>query len=220
MDSNKSRITSYNVCYTKLLRETGGYPSPFTGMVENSAGDDISTQVFPGALKIKDTNGDGKITSDDAHKLGEVIPRHTGGFSLSGKYKGVDLSASFSYALGGHVYNIASLFSTLGSKDYFFGANRFGFVRDAYKVYDFDSSGKLQPVTDPTALEALNVNAKYHLPYQEFGLTLSKWFEKSDYLRLNTLTLGYTLPKQITQQVRITSYNVCYTKLLRSFASS
>lgn len=193
------------VPYYESFNETGNYPNPFTvnRVGEDGADVSIEDQIFPGALKIKDTNNDGKITPDDATKLGEVVPRHTGGFGISAYYKGIDLSANFTYALGGHVYNIAGLLNTLGSKDNTFGANRYGFVRDTYKVYDVDASGDLVAVTDPSALEALNANAKYHTPYQEFGLTLSEWFEKSDYLRLNTLTVGYTLPKMMTQNVGI-----------------
>ena len=189
------------VPYYDGFNQIGNYPNPFN--VVNSAGDDIDTQIFPGALKIKDSNGDGKITPDDATELGEIIPRHTGGFGLSAYFKGIDFSANFTYAIGGHVYNIAKLLNTVGGKDYTFGANRLGFIRDAYKVYDVDASGDLVAVTDPAALDALNANAKYHLPYHEFGLTLSEWFEKSDYLRLNSLTVGYTLPKMITQKVGI-----------------
>ncbi|HKJ41815.1 MAG TPA: TonB-dependent receptor, partial [Sunxiuqinia sp.] len=197
------------VPYYEGFNQIGNYPNPFT--VVNSAGDDISTQIFPGALKIKDTNGDGKITPDDATKLGEIIPRNTGGFGVSASYKGIDFSANFTYQMGGHVYNIASLLNTIGRKDYSFGANRLAFVKDAYKFYDVNSSGNLVAVTDPTALDALNQNATMHAPYEEFGLTLSKWFEKSDYLRLNTLTVGYTLPKMITQKAKIQRLRVYVT---------
>ncbi|WP_205461709.1 TonB-dependent receptor [Mangrovibacterium lignilyticum] len=189
------------VPYYEGFSQIGNYPNPFD--VVNGAGEAIDDQIFPGALKIKDADGNGTITPDDAVELGEIIPRHTGGFGLSAFYKGIDFSANFTYAMGGHVYNIASLLNTTGRKDYSFGANRLGFIRDAYKVYDVNASGDLVAVTDPDALNTLNANAKYHLPYHEFGLTLDKWFESSDYLRLNSLTVGYTLPKQITQKAKI-----------------
>ena len=197
------------VPYYEDFNQIGNYPNPFD--VVNGDGEDIDAQIFPGALKIKDTDGNGKITPDDATELGEIIPRHTGGFGLSAYYKGIDFSANFTYALGGHVYNIAKLLNTVGGKDNTFGANRLGFIRDAYKVYDVNASGDLVAVTDPDALDALNANAKYHLPYHEFGLTLSEWFEKSDYLRLNSLSVGYTLPKDITQNVGIQRLRVYFT---------
>ena len=64
-----------------------------------------STYFRPGAMKLKDLDGDGKITESDKRVIGNAIPDVTGGFSLSGYYKGFDLSANFSYMLGQQVYN-------------------------------------------------------------------------------------------------------------------
>ena len=61
-------------------------------------------------------------------------------------------------------------------------------------------------VTDPAALDALNANATTFLPYPENGVASSFGIEDGSFLRLSTITVGYT---------GITSYNVCYTKLLR-----
>jgi hypothetical protein len=60
----------------------------------------------------------------------------------------------------------------MGNKDNSLGQNRLRFVKDTYKVYDVNSSGNLQLVTDPTALNTLNENAKYALNYSEYGMLL------------------------------------------------
>ncbi len=193
---------------------SGAYPNPFkvgAGMVINQEGENISANIFPGALKIKDTSGDGKIDENDITELGQVTPLHTGGFGLNLYYKGIDFNANLTYALGGHVYNVSKLLSLTGRKQDGFGANKLDFIKDAYKVYDIDESGDLYAVTDPAGLRALNANAKYHLPYAENGVVLSDFFEKSDYLRLNTLTLGYTLPKSISQKVAIQRLRIYVT---------
>ena len=57
-------------------------------------------------------------------------------------------------------------------------------------------------------MKQLNANAKYALPYYEDAPILSDYVEDASYLRLNTLTVGYTLPKACTtkaymQKVRI-----------------
>ncbi|MFB6342057.1 SusC/RagA family TonB-linked outer membrane protein [Saccharicrinis sp. FJH62] len=213
-DSNTGEYTLKDgVPYYDNFNEIGNYPNPFNVVRMDSTGTavDIGTKVFPGALKIKDTNGDGVITPDDATILGEMIPRHTGGFGLNVRYKGIDFTTNFVYALGGHVYNVAKLLNTTGRKDYTFGSNSLNFVKDTYRYYDIDGSGDLIPVTDPDNLNALNANALYHTPYHEFGLVLSEWIEKSDYLRLNTLTLGYTLPKSLTKKVAIDRLRVYFT---------
>ena len=58
-------------------------------------------------------------------------------------------------------------------------------------------------VTNPDELRALNANAKYHLPYHQSGITSSEWLENGSYLRLQTLTLGYTLPKNWLTKVHV-----------------
>ena len=52
-------------------------------------------------------------------------------------------------------------------------------------------------------MRALNANAKYHLPYHQSGITSSEWLENGSYLRLQTLTLGYTLPKNWLAKVHV-----------------
>jgi TonB-dependent starch-binding outer membrane protein SusC len=98
-----------------------------------------------------------------------------------------------------------------GNVDNSIGANKLGFVKDCYKIYDVDGSGNIQAITDPDALNKLNANAKYALPYYERGLVLSNWLEDGSYLRLNTLTIGYSLPQNILKKVKLHSLRVYAT---------
>ncbi|WP_321438503.1 TonB-dependent receptor [uncultured Bacteroides sp.] len=174
---------------------TGNYPSPFKKPTGQNA--------FPGAVKLRDTNDDKIVDDKDVTDLGEVTPKHTGGFNLNMNYKHFDLSAGFAWAIGGKIYNANAMVNMYGNKDVSLGANRLDFVKDCYKVYDINTSGNLEAVTDPTALDALNTNAKYGLPYYENGIVLSTFVEDASYLRMNTLTLGYTLPKQLIKKLSI-----------------
>jgi TonB-linked SusC/RagA family outer membrane protein len=159
--------------------------------------------AFPGAPKFKDIDNSGYIDLDDATCLGEVMPRHTGSFQLNFGYKDFDLSANFNWTAGGKVYNVDAMLNASGCEFNGIGAQRAAWVADAYKVYNVNSSGDLYAVTDPTELAALNANAKYHLPYHQSGITASEWLENGSYLRLQTLSLGYTLPKTLTSRVNI-----------------
>ena len=198
---------------------TLNYPNPFGNNVvrndydENGEllGTTNAQNIFPGALKIKDVNGDGTINEEDVTELGVVTPSHTGGFGLNASYKGIDLSTTFTYAIGGKVYNVAALLNTTGRKDYTLGANRLAMVNDTYKTYKVNEAGDLVAVTDPDGLNALNANAKYHLPYYENGVVLSSFIEDASYLRLNTVTVGYTLPKSITQKIAIQRLRIYFT---------
>jgi len=61
-------------------------------------------------------------------------------------------------------------------------------------------------VKDPTALSALNANAKIWSPVRVQRWWLHSWaVEDGSYLRINNLTVGYTLPKQLSDRAKISS---------------
>ena len=151
------------------------------------------------------------IDDNDATVIGHTMPKHTGGFNINGNYKNFDFSLGFTYQIGGNVYNANVMHDMMGNKDNDLGGNRLAEVKDCYRIYDVDGSGNLVAVTEPSALAALNANAKYALPYSEYGLVSSEFIEDASYLRLNTLTLGYSLPKTWLKSVGIQNVRVYFT---------
>ena len=167
--------------------------------------------AFPGAVKFANMNDDDVVDASDATVIGKAMPQHTGGFTLSGNWKSIDFSAGFTYQIGGDVYNANSMHSMMGNKDTSFGQNRLAFIADCYKYYDVNAAGDLVLVTDPAALTKLNENTKYASSFCEYGLTTSQFIEDASYLRLNTLTVGYTFPKNWMQKVGIQNARVYFT---------
>ncbi len=49
--------------------------------------------AYPGMPKYKDLNGDGVIDDNDISVIGNMNPKHTGGFNLNASYKGIDFGA-------------------------------------------------------------------------------------------------------------------------------
>jgi len=162
-------------------------------------------------MKFADTDESGVVTEDDACVIGHTMPKHTGGFNINASYKGFDASVGFTYQIGGDVYNANAMHSMMGNKNTSYGWNRLAYISDTWKMYDVDASGNLFPVTDPSALAALNANAKYAMPYCEYGMVSSEFIEDASYLRLNTLTIGYTLPKNLTKKVGISNVRIYFT---------
>ena len=180
----------------------GNYPDALTSLAADG-------KIFPGAPKFQDADGDGEA---DEVVVGHTMPKHTGGININGRWKGLDFAVGFTYQLDGNVYNANAMASCLkGDKDTGLGSNRLSYAADTYKYYSVDSNGDLVFETSPSALNALNANTKYATFFSEYGLVSSEFIESAAYLRLNTLTIGYTLPTQWTKKIGISNLRVYFT---------
>ncbi|PXY39891.1 SusC/RagA family protein [Flavobacterium cheongpyeongense] len=159
--------------------------------------------VQPGYMKLKDITGDGKVDASDQTVIGNVNPKSTGGFVVNGNAYGFDLMAAFNWSIGNEVYNADKIeFTTAptGSGGQYKNLN--AIMADGKRWTNLDPvSGQL--VTDPTALTALNANTTMWSPYMARQV-FSDWaVEDASFLRLNTLTLGYTTPESLVSKIGI-----------------
>ena len=99
----------------------------------------------------------------------------------------------------------------MGNKDTGLGQGRLKEVADCWRMYNVNAAGELYAVTEPNELAALNAGAKYGLPYSEYGIASSQFIEDASFLRLQTLTIGYTLPKQYTKLAGISRARIYAT---------
>ncbi len=151
------------------------------------------------------------MTTDDATIVGRAQAKLTGGFNFNGNYKNFDFAVNFTYQIGGDVYNANVMHSMMGNKDTALGQGRLAEVGETWRMFDVDASGNLFAVTEPAALKALNAGAKYALPYSEYGIVNSEFIEDASYLRLQTITMGYTFPSQLTQRIGINRARLYFT---------
>jgi TonB-linked SusC/RagA family outer membrane protein len=154
----------------------------------------------PGMLKWKDLNKDGVITADgDRTIIGNANAKFTGGWNNQFSYKNFDMSIFVNFVVGNDVYNANKLEWTDGA---FSNLNMLDMMKDRFT--NINDQG--QVVKDPAALTALNANAKIWSPVRVQRWWLHSWaVEDGSYLRINNLTLGYTLPKTISQKHKISS---------------
>ena len=134
----------------------------------------------------EDVNNDGKITVADRQIYGNIWPKFFGGLTNSFTYKGFDANLFFSFSYGNKIYN----------HNRFFGEG--GGARDAARVIFASNLDRWQQpgdVTDTPRPDGININN-----YKDGG---SRWLEDGSFLRLKSLTFGYTLPKYVTQKVKI-----------------
>ena len=160
----------------------------------------------PGMLKWKDLNGDGTITADgDRQVIGNANPKFTGGWNNQFTYKNFDASIFVNFVVGNDIYNANKLEWTDGA---FPNLNMISTMKNRWT--NINSQG--QVVTDPNELAALNANASIWSPVRVQRWWLHSWaIEDGSYLRINNVTLGYTLPKRITARARISSLRVFST---------
>ncbi|MFL1013440.1 SusC/RagA family TonB-linked outer membrane protein [Flavisericum labens] len=189
-----------------------GILGPLYGTVSNKPGDQVA---YPGVQKLRDSNGDGIINFDDVGIIGDPNPVHTGGFSLNGNYKNFDFGLDFTWSYGNDIYNATHLEAYLGNKESGLFRNRIQELAGHYKIHDI-VNGQLTRVVEPAALDALNANASTYLPYGEYAAMSSFAIEDGSYLRLNTATLGYTLPQGIVDKFGINRFRV-YSSIFNVF---
>ena len=163
----------------------------------------ISGAIRPGSLKIKDLNGDGLITTDgDRQVIGNATPNFVGGWNNQFAYKGFDLSVFVNFVSGNDIYNANNIEWTDGT---FPNLNILAKMKDRWR--NIDAAGNL--VTDPTALAALNTNAQIWSPVNsQRYFVKSTDIEDGSFLRVNNITLGYTLPTVLTARLKIQSLRV------------
>ena len=166
----------------------------------------ISGSIRPGSLKIKDTNGDGLINTDDRSVIGNTSPNFSGGWNNQFAYKGFDCSVFLNFVVGNDIYNANNIEWTDGT---FPNLNLLGKMRDRWTNID-PNTGAL--VTAPEALTALNVNAKIWSPANsQRYFVKSSDIEDGSFLRLNNITLGYTLPNSILNRIGMSRLRVYAT---------
>lgn len=160
----------------------------------------------PGMLKWRDINGDGTITADgDRTVIGDANPKFTGGWHNQFSYKNFDLSVFVNFVVGNDIYNANKIEWTDGA---FPNLNMLNIMKDRFTYIDAQGNR----VTDPSELAKLNANAKIWTPVRVQRWWLHSWaVEDGSYLRFNNVTLGYTLPKSVTDKVKISSLRIFAT---------
>ena len=152
----------------------------------------------PGAMKLKDMDGDFNIDSNDKRVIGNALPLGTGGFSLSGYLYGIDFSANFNYVFGNDIYNANKIEFTSSRK--YQRRNLMKTGEQRWTNVDW-TTGEL--VTDPDRLDAMNEGATLWSPAVG-NAVFSDWaVEDGSFLRLSSATIGYTLPSHITMKAKI-----------------
>ena len=139
-----------------------------------------------------DINKDGKINAADRQIYGQAVPKFIGGFNNNFKYKNFDASVFLSFQKGNLVYN----------RNRAYGEN--GGTR-ADRMYFPSQRTAWQKPGDITDLPRITtVGTNYTLD------PTSRVIEDGSFLRLKTLTVGYTFPKTVLEKINVSSLRIYF----------
>lgn len=117
----------------------------------------------------------------------DALPDVYGGFGTSLTWKGLDVSVDFTYQLGGYVYD-GTYATLMGSK------NGQAIHVDMLDAWSADNTGSNIP--------------RWQFNDDRMNAQSDRWITSASYLTLQNITLGYTLPKSITQKIGINKLRV------------
>lgn len=175
------------------------------GVVDSSP---LSDTPRPGNAKFKkltpvDPNSPNpyQLTEADRTVIGNTTPKFSGGFGLNATYKDFDLSMFFNFMYDFDVLNANQVMLTTWADN---RENNFSMdIASDKRWRNFDDMGN-EIRYSPEILAEFNKNATMWNP-TSIGrpICMSYAVEDGSFLRLNSVTLGYTLPKNLTKKVAL-----------------
>jgi len=189
--------TTLNVAYNKnRVKNIRGQIFESSGGEQRAIeGQPIGSFFLTKFAGVDPANGDALYYDADGKKtnnynkgvkavVGQGNPDWTGGITNTVAYKGFDLSVLFTFVSGNSIYNRAGIYQESG-----FGN---GFDNETHNIL-----GRWQKAGDITNVPRLS------LLYANGISESSRWLYDGAYIRLKTLTLGYSLPKSIAGSLHI-----------------
>jgi TonB-linked SusC/RagA family outer membrane protein len=191
----------------EFIMDSGDYVLK-EGVADNSG---ITFAGFgPGSYKFKnladpvDEEGnpvdDGsKVTFDDDRTIiGNANPKHFGGLNLMATFYNFDFSVFLNWVYGNDIYNASKIEFTSAYNKY---TNMLTNMSSDKRWRIVNDMG--EEVTNPAKLAALNKDATIWTPPRGRYLFHSWAVEDGSFLRINNITLGYSLPKRWLKVVKI-----------------
>jgi TonB-linked SusC/RagA family outer membrane protein len=148
----------------------------------------FGSQVEPGDVKLIDANEDGDVNANDRRIVGQAQPRFYGGFNNFFTYKNFDLSVFFQWSTGANVLNATrhNLWNPGNT------SSKHVALKDAWTEQNMD--------TDIPRAGTLLPKVIY-----------DTYVEDASFMRLREVTLGYSLPKALSERLSMSSLRLYVT---------
>ena len=161
------------------------------------AGHATQPGAAPGRFKYRDIAGpkdaegnatgpDGVIDANDRTYLGSPVPKFTGGVNFVFRFKNFDFEGYLYASAGNKIFNVSKWFTDFYPS--FQGASISARVKDSWSPTNLDAE---TPVFESASNFSTNTQSS------------SFYVEDGSYMRLQNLSLGYTLPAGMLDRLRM-----------------
>ena len=147
--------------------------------------DEVDAEGNPTGKRVTTEN----YSEASYYETGDVLPKVYGGFGTTLEAYGVDLSVAFNWQAGGKIYDSGYALLMHGGEST--GQNWHTDILNAWT-----------PENTDTDIPRLNAADRY------VNGTSDRFLISSNYLSLQNITLGYTLPKELTKRAHIEKIRV------------
>ena len=170
---------------TNYLAEFAGI-NPQTGFAQ--------IRTLEGNLVDLDPNvpGSGRLVQDNRRPTGRPFPKLQGGFDNTFAYGGFDLDVLFVGTYGNQIYDDGGKYQNGG---------RLNSWNQTTRILD-----RWQKPGDNALYPKLSLN-----PFNPDNNNTTQWLYDGSYLRLRTLSLGYSLPSSLTSKMHVNKLRVYVT---------
>ena len=140
-----------------------------------------------GHYRIADVNNDGKIDADDKTIIGNPHPDFTGGINIGLTWNNFDLSTYLYFSVGNDIFR------------HYMYYTHYGALQSNYSRDRRDNSW--HPVTNPDGIYPLYATSTGE-GTEAANESNSMYVQDGSYLRMQNLTIGYSLPKAWMEKIK------------------
>lgn len=180
--------------YYEMYYWNADHTGPKSGNILPVPSKSATNTLRPGARRLVDVNGDGKITKDDLYYAGDTAPRMTFGIKAGLEWKGIDFSVFFQGVGKQRILRSGVLYAPWVC-NYFMQNSTF-----AGKMWSPEHTDAKYCI----ASRDQNFN-KFNYENKDVSV------QNNRYIRLKSLVLGYTLPKSWVRKATLENVRIYFS---------
>ena len=172
----------------------------------------VGDAKYKSIVGATDKEGRPVYSVDDRTVIGNAMPKFTGGMTNTFRYKGIDLTVFMNFSYGNDVFNMSTQ-RFIGP--YLANQNTISVMNDRFTLIDpatgkettnLETLARLNPNQHNGQIWNISANNKYAISDHS-----SYYIEDGSFLRLSTITLGYSFPKSLISKIRLSKVRIYAT---------